>query len=90
VSWLWDVPLELMAPLEPHVLVTGIRAADMRLRLHYAGIEAQQEDTFEQAIDSLLKATPDGGTAYILPTYTAMIAIRKVLSKLTHIPEAGA
>jgi UDP-N-acetylmuramyl tripeptide synthase len=89
VSWLWDVPLELIEPLQPQVMVSGIRAADMRLRLYYAGIEARQEDNFDQAVRRLLNDTPAGGSAYIFPTYTAMISIRKVLSKLTRIPEAG-
>jgi UDP-N-acetylmuramyl tripeptide synthase len=89
VSWLWDVPLELIAPAEPRVIVSGIRAADMALRLHYAGIESKREDRFEQALNQLLKNTEEGEVAYIMPTYTAMIALRKALSKITHIPEAG-
>jgi lipid II isoglutaminyl synthase (glutamine-hydrolysing) len=89
VSWLWDVPLEALAPAQPAIIATGIRASDMALRLHYAGIEADLVDGFEPAIQQLLDTTPVGATAYLLPTYTAMIAIRKVLSKLTQLPEMG-
>jgi len=87
VSWLWDVPLEALQPAEPRVVVSGLRAADMALRLKYAGIEAQQVDDMEMALQKLVNLTPKGGVAYILPTYTAMLAIRKVLSKKTQMEE---
>lgn len=87
VSWLWDVPLELLAPAGPVAFTSGIRGADMTLRLHYAGIEATQVDDFEKSIEALVEATPVGETAYILPTYTAMLEIRKLLSKQTELPE---
>ncbi len=88
VSWLWDVPLEVLAPSRPTIYAAGTRAADMALRLHYAGVEPEVTE-LEDGIWQLIEGTPEGGTAYILPTYTAMVAIRKVLSKTTHIREAG-
>jgi UDP-N-acetylmuramyl tripeptide synthase len=89
VSWLWDVPLEVLAPHQPLVVTAGIRGADMALRLHYAGVETEPAETFEEAVRRVLELTPKGETAYILPTYTAMLQVRNVLSKLTRIPEAG-
>lgn len=88
VSWLWDVPLEgLAVGIEPGMITTGMRGADMALRLHYAGVEAENHNNTLFAIQELIKRTPRGGTAYILPTYTAMLEVRKLLSKLTHIDE---
>ncbi len=87
VSWLWDVPLEALGPVAPTVLTAGTRGADMALRLHYAGVESQNAGSFEEAVNQLLETTPEGGTAFILPTYTAMLAIRKVLAKRTKMQE---
>jgi len=87
VSWLWDVPLESLAQFKPIIVTAGIRGADMALRLHYAGIETEAADDLAQALKQLLKITAKGQTAYILTTYTAMIEIRKLLSKLTQMSE---
>jgi UDP-N-acetylmuramyl tripeptide synthase len=81
VSWLWDVPIEELLPVGSVVLTTGIRGADMSLRLHYAGIESAEIENVASAVDTLVRQTPVGGTAYILPTYTAMLGIRKMLSR---------
>lgn len=80
VSWLWDVPLEALAPHRPVVTCSGIRGADMTLRLHYAGIPATTVDESKAALDQLLERTPEGGVAYVLPSYTAMLEIRKLLA----------
>jgi lipid II isoglutaminyl synthase (glutamine-hydrolysing) len=80
VSWLWDVPLELLEPARPKLVASGIRATDMALRFHYAGLACQVEDDLDLAIDWLLTQTPEGGRAFILPTYTAMWGIRKALA----------
>lgn len=87
VSWLWDVPMEALIPADAAVLTTGIRGADMTLRLHYAGIEADEVEDFTAAVDQLVSRIPVGGTGYILPTYTAMLAIRKLLAQRTSMQE---
>lgn len=80
VSWLWDVPLEALAGSKPFVLTAGIRGDDMAVRLKYAGVESDSAANLSEGIDALIAATPIGDTAYILPTYTAMLMIRKVLA----------
>lgn len=85
VSWLWDVPLEALATTRPSVLTAGTRGSDMSLRLYYAGVESRDMPSVEAAVDRFLEMLPDGGTGYVLPTYTAMIEVRKVLSNLTHM-----
>lgn len=90
VSWLWDVPLEAMAPWRPRLVTAGIRGADMALRLQYAGMAAEEAAGVEAGLQRLLALTPEDGTAYVLPSYTAMLEVRNVLSKLTQIAEAGA
>lgn len=87
VSWLWDVPMEALIPADATVLTTGIRGADMTLRLHYAGVAADEVEDFTAAVERLVSEIPVGGTGYILPTYTAMLAIRKMLSQRTAMQE---
>ncbi len=89
VSWLWDVPLESLQPANPMVVTAGERGTDMALRLKYAGIEPVVATSIEAGIDTLLAAIPEGGTGYILPTYTAMIAVRQLLASRTSIEKVG-
>ncbi|HSX02299.1 MAG TPA: MurT ligase domain-containing protein [Candidatus Saccharimonadia bacterium] len=89
VSWLWDVPLEALAPNRPTVWTAGVRGADMALRLHYAGISATVQSNTAEALRRLVASTPAGGTAFILPTYTAMLELRQILAKQTTLQEAG-
>ncbi len=81
VSWLWDVPLEALVSSYPTIYTGGTRGADMALRLHYAGLESRGSETLEMAVTELIEGTPEGGTAYILPSYTAMLEIRKSLAR---------
>jgi len=86
VSWLWDVDFEMMQGKVAQAAVSGIRAADMALRLKYA--EAQPvtgqtlvEPDIAHAVSRALDMTPTGETLYILPTYTAMLAVKDALAR---------
>ena len=91
VSWLWDVDFEMLADawaegqageVEPF-MVSGTRAEDMAVRLKYAELPVGTViPDREEAIRAALEATPPGETLYVLPTYTAMLDIRKTLSDL--------
>ncbi len=84
VSWIWDVDWEpLLAGLD-RVVVTGERAAEMALRCKYAGfppgaIEVVPE--LDRALDRGLELTAEDGELVVLPTYTAMLALRKIVSE---------
>ncbi len=84
VSWIWDVDWEpLLAGLE-RVVVTGERAAEMALRCKYGGFPPEAIDVvpeLESALDRGLELTPEGGELVVLPTYTAMLALRKIVSE---------
>ncbi len=85
VSWLWDVDFEMLAGADerPPIMVSGIRAEDMAVRLKYADLSVGSViPDREKAIKAALEATPPGDTLYVLPTYTAMLEIRKTLSEL--------
>lgn len=87
ISWLWDVDLEVLADIQDRVskfFVSGIRADDMAVRLKYAGIYSNRitiEYDKNNMLDSALNSLKPGETLYILPTYTAMLDIRKTLKK---------
>ena len=93
VSWLWDVDFEMLAEARSRsggrtlaaapFMVSGIRAEDMAVRLKYADLPVGEViPDRKEAIRAALAATPPGGTLHVLPTYTAMLEIRKTLSEL--------
>jgi UDP-N-acetylmuramyl tripeptide synthase len=81
VSWIWDVDFEpLLAGLE-RIVVTGERAAELALRFKYAGFEEiEVEPDLIRALDRGLELTPTGGELVVLPTYTAMLALQRLLA----------
>jgi UDP-N-acetylmuramyl tripeptide synthase len=83
VSWIWDVDWEpLLAGLE-RVVVTGDRAAELALRCKYGGFPAEAIEvvpSLERALDRGLELTPPGSDLVLLPTYTAMLALQRIVS----------
>ncbi len=84
VSWIWDVDWEpLLAGLE-RVVVSGERAAEMALRCKYGGFPTDAIEVvpeLDRALDRGLELTPDSAELVVLPTYTAMLALRKIVSE---------
>ena len=81
VSWVWDADFELLAASVRRVTCAGTRAPEMALRLKYAGwpedrIEVEPE--IERSLDQAVEAAP--GRLFALPTYTALLELRKLLS----------
>jgi UDP-N-acetylmuramyl tripeptide synthase len=82
VSWLWDVDFEHLAGRARRVVVSGLRAEDMALRLRYAGLPPEAIELhpgYEAALEAALRLGEPGRPVFVLPTYTAMLAIRDVL-----------
>jgi len=82
VSWLWDADFERLAGHVAGAMVAGTRAADMAVRLKYAGVDPAlviTEPALARALDLALDRLPAGATLYILPTYTAMLELRAEL-----------
>jgi UDP-N-acetylmuramyl tripeptide synthase len=88
VSWIWDVDFEpLVAGLET-LVVTGERAAELALRFAYGGVARDRIEvvsTLATALDRGLALTPSGGQLAVLPTYTAMLALRRIIAARGHV-----
>ena len=80
VSWIWDVDFERLAGRAATVQPAGIRAADLAVRLKYAGVRALAPvEAVGAALDALLRNVPAGEDVYLLCTYTAMLGLRAEL-----------
>jgi UDP-N-acetylmuramyl tripeptide synthase len=83
VSWIWDVDFEpLLGGLE-RLVATGDRAAELALRFKYGGLDESAIEVvppLEAALDRGLELTPPGGELVVLPTYTAMLGLRQIVS----------
>lgn len=81
VSWIWDVDFEKLKTLkELSITVAGERVYDLQLRLKYAELLTRSETDLTEAVKGALLQTDKGETLYILPTYTAMLDVRKILT----------
>lgn len=77
VSWLWDAEFELLKECKKEIVVSGIRANDMALRLKYAEVKnIKIIPEIKQAVDYVGKNSENNIT--ILPTYTALLKINKL------------
>jgi UDP-N-acetylmuramyl tripeptide synthase len=88
ISWIWDADFELLAGSARRVTCSGTRAAELALRLKYAGIEAERLqviDDLPAALDAALNGA-SGGRLFALPTYTALLELRRELSRRGHVP----
>jgi lipid II isoglutaminyl synthase (glutamine-hydrolysing) len=80
VSWVWDADFEVLAPRVRHATCSGTRAAEMALRLKYAGVPTERIAVEPGLGAGLDRALRDGdGRLFALPTYTAMLALRDTL-----------
>ena len=94
VSWIWDVDFETI-PRNLKVIMGGDRAYDLALRLKYAlfsrvynseykikneNLKFRIEKNLTKAISLGLSMLQESETLYILPTYSAMLEVRKILT----------
>jgi len=83
MSWLWDVDFTSLA--KNSIYITGIRAYDMALRLQYDEVPIEKvEPGLEKALADFITLHADQPKR-IYCTYTAMLALRKELSKITRV-----
>jgi UDP-N-acetylmuramyl tripeptide synthase len=81
VSWIWDADFELLAEAVRRVVCSGTRAPEMALRLKYAGWPEEAIEVvpgIEASLDSAVAGAE--GRLFALPTYTALLELRKLLA----------
>ena len=85
VSWIWDVDFEpLLAGVE-RLVASGGRAAELALRFKYGGLATRRRSRWSPSSSARSTAgsrsTPPGGELVVLPTYTAMLALRRIVAE---------
>ncbi len=86
VSWIWDIDIEQYMDTFESLYVGGDRVYDMALRLHYAYPKQLSpsplivEENLEILLNKALADVPSSDTLFILPTYSAMLDARKILT----------
>ena len=85
VSWVWDADWEALAGRVRRVTCAGTRAAELALRLKYAGLDPARLHVVPELTGALDAALADGeGPLFALPTYTAMLALQDELADRGH------
>jgi UDP-N-acetylmuramyl tripeptide synthase len=82
VSWVWDADWEIVVPHVRRLTCSGTRAAELALRLKYAGVDPARLEVvedLERGLDAALAA--GDGPLYALPTYTALLELRDLLAR---------
>lgn len=84
VSWLWDVNFEALMERASLIVASGRRAYDMALRLKYGGFDIAKLLVEEDSLKALELAIErsDKSEIFVVPTYTAMLELRKRLESL--------
>jgi UDP-N-acetylmuramyl tripeptide synthase len=81
VSWVWDADFEVLTDAVRRVTCAGTRAPEMALRLKYAGWPEDRivvEPDIATSLDVAVAAAE--GRLFALPTYTALLELRKLLA----------
>ena len=81
VSWLWDADFERLKNTKKSIIVSGIRAKDMAVRLKYAGIPTEKiiiEEDIKTALEIASSSDKIEENLTILPTYTALLKLSKI------------
>jgi len=84
VSWIWDVDFEPLLEQAGRIVVSGERAAELALRFTYAGFPRERLDVVDElgkALDRGLELIPPGAELVVLPTYTAMLELRRIATE---------
>jgi UDP-N-acetylmuramyl tripeptide synthase len=89
VSWLWDVDFELLAEQSSRIVCSGLRADDLAVRLKYALVGSDRVEVdadLGRALARAVETARPGETVAVLPTYSAMLLLRRELVRLGLAP----
>ncbi|MCX8008415.1 MAG: Mur ligase family protein [Patescibacteria group bacterium] len=83
VSWIWDADVEMLASFPLPIIISGDRCYDMAVRVKYAGVQEKHIvvfSTIQESIQKTIETVDADQHIWILPTYSAMLEVRKVLT----------
>ena len=89
---MWDADWETLAPHVKRMTCSGTRAAELALRMKYAGVPTDRlhvvedlatglDHALEGGSEAVTRPRPRRGPLYALPTYTALLELRGLLSE---------
>jgi UDP-N-acetylmuramyl tripeptide synthase len=87
VSWIWDADFELLSTHVRRVTCAGTRAAELAVRLKYAGVPESALAVVPELPVALDRAILESASdrVYAIPTYTALLALRAELTARGHV-----
>ena len=80
ISWIWDVDFEMLKKSKSKIFISGDRCYDMSNRLIFADVTHTVIEDIGNAVKSSLSSTSENERLTILPTYSAMLEVRKIIS----------
>ena len=87
VSWIWDVDTEELVTSGGILIVSGDRLYDLALRLEYSrdrlnsnNFQLILKEDLNEAISTALEKTSPTETLHVIPTYSAMLEVRQILT----------
>ncbi len=83
ISWIYDIDFEKLLKKNQKIIISGDRAYEMALRIKYADIikDYLVFDDLNDAVNYIIKKYQFQSTnIYALPTYSAMLELRKILT----------
>lgn len=82
ISWIWDADFELLSSMSAwitQIVVAGDRAAELAVRIKYAGFESSRI-SIERNYEKLVSwAETQEVPVLFMPTYTSMLELREVV-----------
>ncbi len=80
VSWIWDTDVDVLVPRIGRLICSGHRADEAALRFKYAGLPPERITVVDDPRLGLETAASTAEEVWVLPTYTAMLALRSGLT----------
>ena len=82
ISWVWDADFELLSGHLRRVTCAGTRAAELAVRLKYAGVPTDRLHVESALAPALRQAVTGAGSGqlFVLPTYTALLELQALLA----------
>ena len=87
ISWVWDADFEVLAPRVRSLTCAGTRAAELALRMKYAGVPVDRLRVVSELAGAFDAAIAEARSRrlFVLPTYTALLELRHELAARGHL-----